>query len=329
MDSSLNPPSDLGSRVVMLVVDAQHHEQRIDNFLIRLLKGVPKNHIYRIIRKGEVRVNKSRINQTVKLNQGDLVRVPPVRLAEPKNQTLDSSRYQFLQNAVLFEDDTLLVINKPSGLAVHSGSGIQVGVIEALRTLRPDLAFLDLAHRLDRETSGVLVLAKKMSALRILGADFSSSSHNNKRLDKRYLALVKGCWRYGERYVTKPLNTESRRGRQRYVTVSSCGRYASSVMRPLQANKIASLIEVTLLTGRTHQARVHAQSENHPIAADATYGDADFNRLMKQQFGLKRLFLHARSLQFRHPQGGERMLITAPIPKDLNQVISKLGLQSV
>lgn len=313
------------SKVSFIEVDEEHVGQRLDNFLMTRLKGVPKTMIYRIIRKGEVRINKGRVKQTTRLQLGDVVRIPPMRKPETYNKVQDASNYEFLNTAKLYEDDALLIINKPSGMAVHAGSGIKVGVIEALRALRPELKYLELAHRLDRETSGCLVLAKKSSALKKINDDFKNNSLKNKRLDKRYLTLLKGRWKHGQRRVTKALNTDARRHGERYVVVDDKGSYASSIMTPKSATDSASLLEVKLLTGRTHQVRVHALSENHPVAGDQRYGDAEFNKLMKKH-GLTRLFLHAASLQLVHPVTDQKLTVSAPLPQDLLSVLSKLDI---
>lgn len=314
-------------KVSFVEIDENHDGQRLDNFLITHLKGVPKTHIYRIIRKGEIRVNKGRVKQTTRLKEGDSLRIPPIRLSERSLDDLDGQKYSFLGNAILFEDDALLIINKPCGMAVHAGSGITVGVIEALRAYRSDLKYIELVHRLDRETSGVLVLAKKASALKILHDDFKTNSLKNPRLDKRYLTLVKGPWQHGQRRVTKALNTDARRHGERNVVVDPNGRYASSIMTPKSVSAIASLVEVKLLTGRTHQVRVHAQSENHPVAGDPKYGEQAFNKQMKS-LGLSRLFLHAAKLTFFHPLTEKSMTIEAPLPSELALVLNNLSLES-
>ncbi|WP_189398383.1 RluA family pseudouridine synthase [Arenicella chitinivorans] len=312
-------------QVSFVTIDDVHAGQRVDNFLFTHLKGVPKTHIYRIIRKGEVRVNKGRVKQTTKLKVGDQVRIPPIRLAERTAANIDATRYEFLKRATLFEDDALLIINKPSGMAVHAGSGIQIGLIEALRAVRQDLRYLELVHRLDRATSGCLVLAKKASVLKALHEDFKNNSLTTGRLDKRYYTLVKGRWRHGERNVVKPLNTEARQHGERVVIVDAQGKYARSIMRPVSVSDLASLVEVKLLTGRTHQVRVHALSEGHPIAGDPKYGDLEFNKSMKA-FGLSRLFLHAVSLRFRHPITDAELQVEAPLSDDLNAVLTQLTL---
>lgn len=311
----------------MVTVDAEHAGQRIDNFLLTLLKGVPRTMIYRIIRKGEVRINKGRVKPTTRLGEGDIVRVPPVRQANANKSPPAIAKYRFLNDAVLFEDDALMILNKPAGMAVHAGSGISVGVIEALRAVRTDLAYLELVHRLDRETSGCLVLAKKSSVLKALHLDFAQNSLKNARLDKRYLALVRGEWQGGQRRITRALNTDARRGGERVVVVDENGSYASSIMRPLGTGPLASLLEVKLLTGRTHQVRVHALSEGHPLAGDSRYGDREFNTAIRK-LGLNRLFLHAASLSFYHPLSGEKMTITAPLPDELDAILTALELKS-
>lgn len=315
----------LHDKAVFIEVDEEHGGQRVDNYLITYLKGVPKTHIYRIIRKGEVRVNKGRVKQTTRLVEGDTIRIPPIRLSESGDGPVDGARYEFLRGAVLFEDDALLILNKPSGMAVHAGSGIKVGIIEALRALRTDIKYLELVHRLDRETSGCLVLAKKSSALKTLHEDFKNNSLKNSRLDKRYLTLVQGAWKHGQRRITKPLNTDARRHGERHVVVDENGSYASSIASPVDTTKEASLLEVKLLTGRTHQVRVHALSEGHPIGGDSKYGDKTFNSQLKK-VGLSRLFLHASQLSFCHPLNFEMMTVNAPLPDDLLKVLNCLNL---
>ena len=311
------------NKVQVLEIDENHQGQRLDNYLISLLKGVPKTYIYRIIRKGEVRINKGRVKQTTRLKLGDLVRVPPVKLGTSKNIPIDVKRLQYLHKAVLFEDDALIVLNKPSGLAVHAGSGIRIGVIEAIRALRTDLKYVELVHRLDRETSGCLVLAKKASALKGLQDDFRQNSQKQSRLHKHYLALVKGRWKHGERRIEKALNTEARKQGERTVRVDKHGSYACSIVTPLKMSEQQSLVAVKLLTGRTHQVRVHCMSENHPLAGDQRYGDAAFNKQMTSN-GLRRLFLHASRLAFFHPITGQKMEFEAPLPSELNTLVESL-----
>jgi 23S rRNA pseudouridine955/2504/2580 synthase len=313
------------NKAYFVEVDEEHAGQRLDNFLITHLKGVPRSRIYRIIRKGEVRINKGRAKQTTRLECGDQVRIPPIRQSESVGNDLDGEHYAFLNDAILFEDDALIVLNKPSGMAVHAGSGIKVGVIEALRALRDDLRYIELVHRLDRDTSGCLVLAKKSSALKTLHEDFKNNSLKNPRLDKRYITLLKGRWRGGQRRITKELNTNAKRHGERYVMVDKTGSYASSIFTPAGCSDLASVLEVKLLTGRTHQVRVHALSENHPVAGDSKYGDESFNRELKKS-GLKRLFLHASSIKFYHPITEKAVTVSAPLPAELQNVLTNLSL---
>ena len=305
----------------LVEISADLAGQRIDNFLLNRLKGAPRSLIYRIVRRGEVRVNKGRIRPEYRLKAGDTVRIPPVKLAprsippRPGTQVLRQ-----LEAAILYEDDRLLILNKPSGLAVHGGSGLSYGVIEGLRALRPQAPYLELVHRLDRETSGCLLIAKKRSALRRLHELLRSN-----RMDKRYLALLKGRWRGGSRQVTAPLLKNVLRSGERMVRVDPAGKVASSIFRPLAVSNAASLVEVKLETGRTHQVRVHAASLAQPIAGDDKYGDDDFNRQMRAA-GLKRLFLHARSLRFQLAEGEPAIEVSAPLDDELQQLLDKLKL---
>lgn len=311
------------NKVQFVEIDENHQGQRLDNFLIGLLKGVPKTHIYRIIRKGEVRINKGRAKQTTRLEIGDSVRLPPIKVGANHEQKIDVKRLQFLHKAVLFEDDAVIILNKPCGLAVHAGSGIRVGVIEAIRALRTDLPYVELVHRLDRETSGCLVLAKKASALKALQLDFRQNSQKQPRLHKHYLALAKGRWKHGERRIEKALNTEARKHGERTVQVDQQGSYACSIVKPIKISAQASLLEVKLMTGRTHQVRVHCMSENHPLAGDKRYGDPLFNKEIAA-LGLKRLFLHASRLAFFHPVTKQKMEFEAPLPEELSQLVDHL-----
>lgn len=292
--------------------------QRIDNYLLKTLKGVPKSRIYRILRKGEVRVNKGRIKPDYRLKLGDLVRIPPVRVSESRSGRPGERILKMLQESTLYEDELFLIINKPSGLAVHGGSGVSYGVIEGLRALRPDARFLELGHRLDRETSGCLVIAKKRSALR----SFHELLRNGK-MDKHYLALVAGQWRMGRKGVDAPLRKNVMRSGERVVRVSEDGKSALSIFEPVTIYSCASLMRVKLVTGRTHQVRVHAQHAGHPIAGDEKYGDTAFNRQMAE-LGLKRLFLHASDLGFTLPDSGEEIAVHAPLQRELQQVLDRL-----
>ena len=307
--------------VELVEISADLAGQRLDNYLLNRLKGAPRSLIYRIVRRGEVRGNKGRIRPEYRLKAGDTVRIPPVKLP-PRNAVPrpGAQVLRLLEAAILYEDDRLLILNKPSGLAVHGGSGLSYGVIEGLRALRPQAPYLELVHRLDRDTSGCLLIAKKRSALRRLHELLRSN-----RMDKRYLALVKGPWRGGERQVTAPLLKNILRSGERMVRVDAAGKPASSVFRPLAISKTASLVEVKLETGRTHQVRVHAASLGQPIAGDDKYGDDDFNRRMRE-VGLKRLFLHAQALRFQLAEGEAPLEVRAPLDDELKQVLLKLQL---
>jgi 23S rRNA pseudouridine955/2504/2580 synthase len=299
-----------GAGVRQVTVSQEYVDQRLDNFLMRELKGVPRTLVYRIIRKGEVRVNRGRAKPSHKLAAGDVVRIPPVRAADPGQPPSEANARRVL-DSILMEDDRLMVIDKPSGMASHGGSGISFGVIELMRAARPELPYLELVHRLDRDTSGCMILAKRRSALRNLHDQLREG-----QVDKHYLALVKGSWEFGTRKVELPLATHTRQGGERHVTVNDAGKYASSTFRPVETSRIASLVEVKIGTGRTHQIRVHATAMGHPIAGDAKYGDQAWNRDIAS-LGLKRLFLHATALSFIHPKTGESVLVNAPLPEEL------------
>ncbi|HHR6129185.1 TPA: 23S rRNA pseudouridine(955/2504/2580) synthase RluC [Providencia alcalifaciens] len=294
--------------------------QRIDNFLLSKLKGVPKSMIYRIIRKGEVRVNKGRIKPEYKLLEGDQVRVPPVRVAEretaPVSAKLD--KVAALTDCILFEDESILVINKPSGTAVHGGSGLSFGVIEGLRALRPEARFLELVHRLDRDTSGILLVAKKRSALRALHEQLRL-----KQMQKDYLALVRGNWQSHTKVVQAPLLKNILQSGERIVRVSSEGKPSETRFKVEERFENATLVKASPVTGRTHQIRVHTLHAGHPIAFDDRYGDKQFDSQLSDT-GLKRLFLHAYSLKFTHPKTGEEMRVVAPLHNDLNQCLKVL-----
>ena len=314
--SNANSPS----RATFVEIDDNHADQRVDNFLISYLKGVPKSHVYRILRKGEVRVNKGRIRANYRLQVGDSVRIPPIRQAEEKPvQTPHARVLQAIADSVIYEDAALLALNKPSGIAVHGGSGLSYGVIEALRVLRPDAHFLELVHRLDRDTSGCLLIAKKRSVLRYLHELLRGDGMN-----KRYVALVRGQWQGGDKRVELALQKNTLRSGERVVRVDENGKEALSIFHPLEVYSSSSLMEVELKTGRTHQIRVHAAASGFPIAGDDKYGDASFDRTLRE-LGLKRLFLHARSLTFTAMDGEQQMMIEAPLPQDLQNVLKKLS----
>ena len=297
-------------------VDAETAGQRVDNFLRRELPGVPKGRVYRLLRRGEVRVNGGRVRADHRLAAGDEVRIPPVRLRE-EGAPPSAGRALAMLDHVLYEDKRLLVIDKPAGVAVHGGSGISHGVIELLRAARPDLRDLSLVHRLDRETSGCLVVAKKRSALRALHQKFRDGI-----VEKNYLALVVGDWQLGEGVIDAPLLVTHRQGGERHVIVSPEGKPAETRLRLSRTYGAFSLLMCSPLTGRTHQIRVHLLDAGFPIAGDDRYGDAHANRRARA-LGLERLFLHAQSISFPDEHGNE-LHFTAPLPDDLNRFLSKL-----
>jgi len=295
--------------------------QRIDNFLMRVFRKVPKSHVYRLLRKGEVRVNSKRAKPELKLVEGDRVRLPPIRVdAAPVVLAPSRSLQAMLQQAVIYEDVDFLVINKPAGVAVHGGSGLSHGVIEALRTARPELKELELVHRLDRDTSGCLLIAKRRSALRALHAMF-----REREMEKRYLALVCGRWALGIKKLDMPLKTNQKQGGERMVRVHPEGQTAESTFKPIERyGKHATLMEVLIGTGRTHQIRVHANYAGHPVAGDEKYGNKDGNEALKA-FGLRRMFLHAHSLKFLRPGTQEEFSVTAPLDPELQVVLDRLA----
>lgn len=319
----MNVAGQTQTRVRELRIDEEGAGQRIDNFLLKQLKGVPKSRIYRILRKGEVRVNQGRIKPTYRLQAGDLVRIPPVRTGGRGDEVRPAERtLELIERAIVYEDRGYLVLNKPSGLAVHGGSGVSYGVIEGLRALRPQAKFLELAHRLDRDTSGCLLIAKKRSALRA----FHELQRSGK-VDKQYLCLVMGRWEGGRRRVDAPLRKNTLRSGERVVRVADDGKPALSLFEPVALyGEMASLMRIQLITGRTHQVRVHARFSGHPIAGDDKYGDSGFNRTMQRQ-GLRRLFLHASRLSFPNPEGGE-LIVEAPIEPALEALLKKLEQQN-
>jgi 23S rRNA pseudouridine955/2504/2580 synthase len=281
--------------------------QRIDNYLIARLKGVPKSRIYRILRSGEVRLNSRRVDASDRVGAGDRIRIPPLRLAE-RNEDVPAPHFKL---PILFEDEWLVAIDKPAGLAVHGGSGIAHGVIESLRSMRPQARFLELVHRLDRETSGVLLVAKKRSAL--------TAMHERMRgheMDKRYLVGVKGRLRNAVQRVRAALaKREDAEGGKR-VFVSEGGQSAETVFTRLSRGAEASFVEARLITGRTHQIRVHLAHLKHPVLGDDKYGDYELNRKLRRA-GLNRMFLHAARLAFDHPQTGAELVLESPLPPDL------------
>ncbi len=288
--------------------------QCIDNFLAKCLKGVPKSHIYRILRSGEVRVNKRRVDQTYRLELGDTVRIPPIRVSEqPQQDYVPAAEFP-----ILYEDDAMLAIDKPAGVAVHGGSGVSFGVIEQLRRARPQAKFLELVHRLDRETSGILLLAKKRSALTNLHAQMREG-----QTDKRYLTLVLGQWKNQKQHVRLPLHKYTTAEGERRVMVHREGQESHTVFSLQRGWQGYSLLEAQLKTGRTHQIRVHLSHLGFPIAGDDKYGDFARNKELAKQ-GLKRMFLHAHAMAFAHPLSGEPIRLMAPLPGELQAFVDRL-----
>lgn len=306
------------AEVRMHTVGEGEEGQRIDNYLFRQCKGVPKSHIYRILRSGEIRVNKRRVDQTYRLKAGDIIRIPPVRLAMQTPKLVAPARFE-----ILFEDDYLLIINKPAGIAVHGGSGVDAGVIEQLRAARPETAFLELVHRLDRETSGILMLAKKRSALRGMHEQMRQG-----RMDKRYQALVRGNWTQQRQHVRLPLFKYLTPEGERRVRVQPGGMASHTVFNILKKYEEFTLLEAELKTGRTHQIRVHLAASGYVIAGDDKYGDFGLNRQLQKAVhtgtALKRMFLHAWRLSFIHPHTGKEMTVTAPLPPDCARYLESL-----
>lgn len=303
-------------QVVYVEITEDNSDQRLDNFLITRLKGVPKSHIYRIVRKGEVRVNKGRVDVKYRLVTGDIVRIPPIRVAERSEESYVPQGLQAaLQQGILFEDEGFLIVNKPAGFAVHGGSGVSSGIIEGLRLIRPEAHFLELVHRLDKDTSGCLLIAKKRSALRKLQELF-----RNSQIQKTYQALLSGQWIRKKLLVTAPLLKNISKGGERVVVISQSGKAAETLFTRLKLFRNATLVEASPKTGRTHQIRVHAASLGHPIVGDERYGVDDVNKVFKKK-GYKRMFLHANTLKFQHPVTGVLMNISAPLPSQLENLL--------
>lgn len=311
------------NQVQFITINNDDAGQRIDNFLLTRLKGVPKSRIYRIIRKGEVRINSGRVQPKYKIRAGNVIRIPPVRQAEKQQNAISAKldKVAAITDCIIYEDEHLLVLNKPSGIAVHGGSGVKLGLIEALRVLRPEARFLELVHRLDRETSGVLLIAKKRSALRELHQQLRM-----KQIQKQYLALVKGQWSSHMKVIQAPLLKKILQSGERIVKVGADGKYSETHFKIEERFSNATLIKSSPITGRIHQIRVHAQHAKHPIACDNRYGDLNFDQQLIIT-GLKRLFLHASLLMFIHPASGEKLTFNAPLDQQLNSCLALLRKQ--
>jgi len=307
------------SKVSWQTVSDDEAGQRLDNFLLARLKGVPKSYIYRIIRKGEVRVNKGRTKPDYKLRAQDEIRIPPVKVSESQaTPNPNLTAISQLEHCILYEDEIMLVVNKPSGLAVHGGSGLQFGLIEGLRALRPEQKFLELVHRIDRDTSGIVLVAKKRSALRSLHEQL-----REKTVEKTYLALVAGKWPKKATVVEAPLQKNTLKSGERIVRVDIQGKPSKTRFSIKEVFASATLVQCEPVTGRTHQIRVHTQHVGHPIAGDPKYGDPRFLQF-EEQFGIKRLFLHAFEIAFIHPRSESTLRITAPLDVELEGVVKRM-----
>lgn len=304
-----------------LVVAAEYEGQRVDNFLSARLQGIPRARIYRSLRRGEVRVNKGRITPAYRLRAGDVVRIPPLHFHERPPAALPRRRLVvLLSSSTVYEDEQLLVLNKPAGWAVHGGSGERLGIIEAMRMMRPELRYLELAHRLDRDTSGCLLLAKRRSVLRQLHEGL-----RERKLHKRYVLLARGAWQGGNRRVQSSLRKNTLRSGERIVSSDAAGKSCVTLFHPLAINSRASLLQATPITGRTHQIRAQAALIGYPVAGDSKYGDREFNQMLGT-FGLQRLFLHALSVTLPAWGASKERTIVAPIPSDLQVVLERLGI---
>ncbi len=311
-------------KVQLLEIDENHQGQRIDNFLITLLKGVPKSRIYRIIRKGEIRVNKKRVKAEYKLQDSDVVRVPPVKVARREDPPdIDKlSRVKQLETLIIFECKEFLLLNKPSGMAVHGGSGLSFGVIEALRALRPKEKFLELVHRLDKDTSGCLLIAKKRSYLKHF-----QNLLRARKMKKEYVAVVKGNWSNQFNQVNVPLKKNLLKSGERYVSVDMTGKKSETHFKHLKDLGELSLIKAMPMTGRTHQIRVHAKHAGCPLLGDEKYSDFDGDQSLLKSLGLRTFLLHAKKLSFTLPDSDEFYSYEAPLPVKMEQVIEKSGVK--
>lgn len=312
------------AQVQWLTISIDYQGQRLDNFLLAMLKGVPKTRIYSMMRKGEIRINRKRVKPDYRIVGGEELRLPPVRLPErDAPPPVSAGLGRKIEDAILYEDDALMVINKPSGLAVHGGSGISLGLIESLRQLRPQLKMLELVHRLDRDTSGCILVAKKRSALRALHEALRDGG-----VDKVYHALVQGRWPSRHQHVNAPLKKNELRSGERVVRVDADGKPSLTEFKVLRRFASYTLIEAKPITGRTHQIRVHSQFAGHPIIGDDKYGVDEVNKAAKQ-YGLNRLFLHAAKLTFRHPVSGEVVSVKAEYDAELHAVIDMLSAEII
>ena len=298
----------------ILTIDSNDAGQRLDNYLIKHLKGVPKGHLYRIVRKGEVRINKKRCRVSQRLEQGDLVRIPPIRVSQREQPLPSASSRNTVLNAIIYEDEHLIALNKPARWAVHGGSGTSNGIIETLKLAKENSPYIELVHRLDKDTSGCLLVAKSRNTL--LALQQMLKSHDG-QIEKRYAALIKGHWNRGSLKVDAGLSVHVDASKSKSVHVDKTGKSAITQLKPKRQFADLSLMDVIISTGRMHQIRVHCAHLDQPIAGDDKYGDFSFNKMMKKQYKLSRIFLHASQLKFEHPITKEKMLIKAPLADDL------------
>ena len=317
------------SSVSQAIVTENEQGQRLDNFLMKICKGVPKSHVYRIVRSGEIRINSKRADASYRLQIGDIVRIPPIRIAQRQEEIVAGAEFK-AELPIVYEDDAMLVVNKPSGIAVHGGSGVSFGVIEALRRQRPQARFLELAHRLDRETSGLLLVGKKRSALTALHDMFREGGlgGSGRGADKRYLVLVEGRWMDPVRNVKLPLLKYLLESGERRVRVAEEGKPSHTIFRLVARWERFSLLEAELKSGRTHQIRVHCAHLGFPIAGDEKYGDFAFNKSLSRE-GLKRMFLHAWKIRFPHPISGDDVKLEAPLPEALQTFIHRVSAKEL
>ena len=315
--------------VSQAIITEDEQGQRLDNFLLKICKGVPKSHVYRIVRSGEVRANGKRVDVSYRLQIGDVLRIPPIRVAQRQEEIVAGAEIK-AELPIVYEDEAMLVVDKPSGIAVHGGSGVSFGVIEALRRQRPEARFLELAHRLDRETSGLLLVGKKRSALVALHDMFREGGlgGSGRGADKRYLVLVKGRWMDPVRNVKLPLLKYLLESGERRVRVSVEGKASHTVFRLLARWEQFSLLEAELKSGRTHQIRVHCAHLGFPIAGDEKYGDFSLNKTLPKE-GLKRMFLHAWKIQFPHPLSGLAVALEVPMPDALQLFLGKISTKEI